>query len=88
VHGEVVCATVAGNSARLVGRVTRSNDKALPVETLVTWSAVDNGEGTGDAPDQVSRLAPVGVKVPVNPCSGKAPAATLRTVLNGNIQVR
>ena len=89
VHGEVVCATVSGNFARLVGVVTRSNDKALPLTTLVSWQAVDNGEGTGDQPDQVSRLAPIGVnKAPTNPCSGKAPAAKLQTVLNGNIQVR
>lgn len=88
VHGEVVCATVNGTFARLVGRVTISNDKALPVSTLVSWQAVDNGEVAGSAPDQVSRLAPIGVKVPANPCSGKAPAANLRDVLNGNIQVR
>jgi hypothetical protein len=89
VHGEVLCASVSGNFARLVGVVTRSNDKGLPLQTLVTWSAVDNGEGTGDTPDEVSRLAPVGVtKTTGSLCGGKAPAATLRTVLNGNIQVR
>ncbi|HEX5069624.1 MAG TPA: hypothetical protein VFV78_05345 [Vicinamibacterales bacterium] len=89
VHGDVVCATVSGNFARLVGVVTRSNDKALPLLTLVSWQAVDNGEGEGDGLDQVSRLAPIGVnKTLTNPCAGKAPAANLRTVLNGNIQVR
>jgi len=86
VKGEVVCASVKSNSVMLVGVVTMSTDKGLPVSTIVGWSAEDNGDGGGS--DRVSRLAPIGIKQSKNLCSGKVPALTLQPVASGKVYVR
>jgi hypothetical protein len=89
VHGEILCASVSGNSARLIGIVTNSNDKSLRADMLVTWSTVDNGEGVGAPPDLISRLSALGGKF--GGCKEKkAPepeAGTLLPIVSGNIQV-
>ena len=87
VHGEVLCASVKGNSVTLIGIVTRSNDRGLLVDTIVGWSAEDNGEGAA-GPDRVSRIVPISGKPKAGPCSATVPTINLRDVLNGNIQVR
>ena len=88
VAGDVLCATVTGKSAMFVGVVTKTNDKGLPMETLVTWSAEDKDDD-GISQDKISRLAPIGVKLPKGICSGKVPTPTLKEVLSGgNILVK
>jgi hypothetical protein len=86
VKGEVVCASVKAKSVMLVGVVTMSNDKGLPVTTIVGWSAEDNGEAGGV--DRVSRLTPIGIKQSKNLCSGKIPSLTLQPVMSGKVYVR
>ena len=89
VHGEVLCLSANGNTALLVGKVTRSNDLALPVDTLVVWMSEDNGEGINEGVDRVSRLAPIGVKLPKDSCRIKFPEPPpLRTIVSGNIQTQ
>jgi hypothetical protein len=94
VHGEVLCLSASGRSALLIGRVTISNDLALPVDTLVVWRAEDNGEGadgTGELleADRVSRLAPLSAKLPKDSCRVKFPEPPpLRQIVGGNIQVQ
>lgn len=88
VHGDVVCLSVLGNTATLVGRVTDSNDLALPVDTVVAWRAQDNGEGINEPVDFVSRPSPIGSKLPKESCAFKLPALTLRNIVSGNIQLQ
>jgi len=89
VHGEVLCLSATGNTALLIGKVTRSNDLALPVDTLVVWMTQDNGEGIDLGVDRVSRIAPIGSKLPKESCRIKFPEPPpLRTIVSGNIQVQ
>src|SRR6185436_3709495 len=87
VHGVVLCLSVDGNVATLIGIVTRSNDINLPEDQLVTWMAEDNGEGAGDVPDTVSRLSPLGSKLPKAICAVKKAKPVPVDILSGNIQV-
>jgi hypothetical protein len=87
VHGEVLCASKVGNFVSLVGIVTRSSDKGVPVNTLVAWQAEDNGEGTPDPADRVSRLSPIGV-IKADACQGKVPILKLAPIVGGNIQIQ
>jgi hypothetical protein len=87
VHGEVLCASISGNFVSLVGIVTRSNDKGLLVNTLVAWQAEDNGEGSPNPADRVTRLSPIGV-IKADACRGKVPILKLAPIVSGNIQVQ
>ncbi|HKW03378.1 MAG TPA: hypothetical protein VJN96_26370 [Vicinamibacterales bacterium] len=88
VHGDVVCLSVSGNTALLVGKITDSNDIALPVDTVVAWLAQDNGEGINEPVDLVSRPSPIGSKLPKESCAFKLPALKLNLIVSGNIQVQ
>jgi hypothetical protein len=99
VHGEVLCLSAEGNSARMIGRITNSNDIALPVDSLVMWRTEDNGEGgagTGEllGVDRVSRLSPLGIdmideELPKFSCRIKFPELPpIRAIVSGNIQVQ
>ena len=48
------CMVINGNSATMSGAVTSSNDEIWPVGTPVSFSVVDNGEGSGSDPDQIT----------------------------------
>lgn len=54
-HGSITCLSVEGNEAQLGGVITQSNISDL-IGLLVTWRAVDNGEGTQFPADQTSDL--------------------------------
>ena len=84
----MLCLSVDGRNARLIGVVTRSNDIVLPVDTLVVWQAQDNGEGD-TIPDAVSRPSPIGSKLPRDSCRIKFPEPpAMRQIVSGNIQVQ
>jgi hypothetical protein len=50
------CLNVAGNMATMSGAVTASNDEVWPVGTPVSFRVLDNGEGSGSDPDQITLL--------------------------------
>jgi hypothetical protein len=89
VHGDVLCVSTSGNTARVIGRVTRSNDALLPEGTAVLWLAEDNGEGINEPVDRVTRLHPIGNILPKDPCRAKFPEPPpTRLIASGNIQVQ
>lgn len=59
VHGEVICLGIAGNTARVAGRITKIwvNNVQVPIAgpTHNHWVVVDNGEGQA-TPDLVSLM--------------------------------
>jgi len=54
IHGDVVCFTIIGNTARLAGLVEQSDTPLAPEGTYFVWTIVDNGEGQNDPPDLTS----------------------------------
>jgi hypothetical protein len=56
-HGDVICMSVVGNTARIAGQLTKVwiNNVQRPITgaTHTIWTVVDNGEGT---PDSVSPM--------------------------------
>jgi hypothetical protein len=56
IHANVVCFTVAGNSARLAAQIDQTNVPFGPVASYVMWSVIDNGEGARSAPDQTTDI--------------------------------
>ena len=87
VRGLVVCASVNLKSVTLIGLVTASNDKGLPIDTLVAWKAQDNSED--GALDQISRLQPIGVKASKGAlCNGKVPELKMQAVVGGEVFVK
>jgi len=85
--GDIVCVTVVGNKAWMVGRVTESDSPNSPVGTFTRFRVADNGEGEGSPPDQIS-LMEVGVIDPPPYCVLVPERPELRDIEAGNIQVR
>lgn len=61
VHGDVTCMYTFGNTTRMGGQITKYwvNGVQAPINPLGThniWVVVDNGEGSGTPPDQVSLM--------------------------------
>jgi len=84
VHGNVTCLLVTANHARLAGVVTRSSNESLvPVGTVYTWQAIDNGEGNNAPPDRVSGFAPV-----PSPTFCNYNDFTDKDWTNGNVQIK
>jgi hypothetical protein len=54
IHGNVICFTIVGNTARLAGVIERSSDPTIPAGVHTVWTIVDNGEGNNDPPDLTS----------------------------------
>ena len=54
IHGDIVCFTIIGNTARLAGLVDQSDTPLAPEGTYFIWTVVDNGEGQNDPPDLTS----------------------------------
>lgn len=81
-HGTVTCLLVDGNQAWIGGIVTHSS---LPdnVGKERVWRVIDNGEGSGDPPDQVT-LSDV---IPAQLCRTRWFQPPLN-IEAGNIQVR
>lgn len=83
VHGDIVCLSVTGNVARVIGRVTRAEGaNAATLPPYFAWLAEDNGEGAGAEPDRVSLFRPTTQPAP---CTSGLLLPTEWT--NGNVQV-
>jgi hypothetical protein len=82
-HGTVTCLEVDGNQAWIGGVITASS---IPGRegTARVFRVVDNGEGSGDPPDQASLLV---VGDPTLTCHTR-PLLPLENLEGGNIQVR
>jgi hypothetical protein len=88
IHGDVVCFTIVGNTARIAGRVEQSNTTLVPEGTYVIWTVIDNGEGAKDPPDQTSDFfGPFNEAVAAAHCAVGFNLAPFLPVLHGNLQV-
>jgi hypothetical protein len=86
IHGTVLCLTVVGNQAWMVGLVTASDGETSPAGTFTRWRVVDNGEGTNTPPDQIS-LMEVGILTFPPYCTTLPERPVLRDIEAGNIQI-
>jgi hypothetical protein len=87
-HGDVVCFTVVGNTARVAGFVDSSTEPSF--EGLhVVWTVVDNGEGANDPPDLTSDffLVVSAASAQFHCDVGFAFTTPIFPVLSGNLQV-
>lgn len=89
VHGEVVCLGVAGNTARIGGRITKliSGGVQVPTALYNFWTVQDNGEGSKDPPDLASTFrfsSEAGARAH---CAVGVPLEQL-PIQQGNVQVR
>ena len=79
---DIDCLNVNGNMATMSGAVTSSNLEIWPAGTPVAFSVVDNGEGSGSDPDQMTLLQ----QSPAFDCY-TWPGLPLNPITGGNIQV-
>lgn len=88
-HGDVICATIDGNTAR-VGVSGRSTTDAGTQDVFGYLTVIDNGEGANDPPDQASNIfGTLNQQRVLDHCSGTVPATfRIFTIERGNIQVR
>jgi hypothetical protein len=86
IKGDIVCVAVVGNQAWMVGVVTSSTAPTAPVGTFTRFRVIDNGEGSGSPPDQISLLN-VGFLVPPPYCFNKPDAPALFDIEAGNVQI-
>lgn len=93
-HGKVECVSFDGNAAWFSGRLTRSSNPVYPVGSVWGMIVVDNGEGAGASPDQVSLATGFNPPDPAAWCA--TPLASIRSIFvnigpfdveNGNVQV-
>lgn len=88
IHGDVVCFTIVGNTARIAGRVEQSNTTLVPEGSYVVWTVVDNGEGANDPPDTTSDFfGPFSEAAAAAHCAVGFNLAPFLPVLDGNLQV-
>ena len=87
VHGDVICFTIVGNTARLAGFIEQSTEPAFE-GLYAVWTIIDNGEGTNDPPDQTSDFFLAGnAAVALAHCTVGFNLAPFLPVLGGNLQV-
>jgi len=88
IHGDVVCFTIIGNTARLAGLVEQSDTPLAPEGTYFVWTIVDNGEGQNDPPDLTSDfIGPVAAATAAFHCATGINVAPFYPVQSGNLQV-
>lgn len=90
IHGDVVCLSVVGNHAWVGGSQDQgSNPAGFPEGLENGFQAVDNGEGEGDPPDELSLMFIDGAPGFAQAyCDIMADAPPLNPIEGGNIQVR
>lgn len=91
-HGKVICLSVRDNQAWVGGYFTKMPNPDR-VGTWLAFRAVDNGEGQGDDPDQISRTGwagqePEGRDVVEAHCLNQPEGQAVTDIEAGNIQVR
>jgi len=92
--GSVICLNVDGNTAYFAGEIETSNSEntAFDPGSFVVWSTIDNGEGNGNDPDQISLVSGNSgwTQADVEAICGDGPNAGFGyiDIEQGNIQVR
>lgn len=86
-EADINCVTIDGNQARLTGILTKTfgpnADQSIPVGSMVTFFVMDNGEGNGAPPDQVSNLY-----YTTNVLCNVMRPDLIYIPINGNIQIK
>ena len=82
---------ITGNTARIAGQITKAWRNGVPVpipaRTHNVWVVIDNGEGQGGAPDQVSPIGFQTAPVAATHCAVGTPTIVFPNQ-EGNVQVR
>ena len=90
VHGNVICMGITGNTARIAGQITKAWRNGIPVvpsRPNTVWVVVDNGEGQGAPPDQVSLMGFQTAALAATHCALGTPTIVFPNQ-QGNIQVQ
>jgi hypothetical protein len=86
-HGDVICFTIVGNTARLGGFIEQSTEPAFE-GLYAVWTVIDNGEGANDPPDLTSDFFLVLTAATAQfHCAVGFNLAPFLPVLGGNLQV-
>jgi hypothetical protein len=85
-HGDVICFTIVGNTARLGGFIEKSSEPILEGLHAV-WTIVDNGEGGKAPPDLTSDFFLATAEETLLHCAVGFNLAPFLPVLGGNLQV-
>lgn len=89
-HGNVICMSVVGNTARLAGQIEKIwiNNVQRPITgaTHVIWTVVDNGEGQGPTDTASPMFFNNAANALLHCTTGFAPAQF--TIQEGEVQVR
>ncbi len=86
IHAQLNCLTVVGHQAYIGGIVTNATNPAFVGKPAV-FSVIDNGEGAGAPPDQLSLFVTF-VNPPSEDCNGATNhSQTMHPIEAGNIQV-
>ena len=88
-HVSVTCLSVVGNTAWIAGVIDWSSGPPVLPGTVSYFYAIDNGEGSGAAPDIVS-VARINDRPEADEefCTTRPLALPPRDVVHGNVQVR
>ena len=91
--GSVICLNVDGNTAYFAGVIETSNSEitAFDPGSFIVWSTIDNGEGSGNLPDQITLItgnAPWTEADVVTFCENGVTFSAYLDIEQGNIQIR
>ena len=89
VHGRVTCFTIEGNTAWVAGIIDRSSSPdEVPAGQERGWKVVDNGEGAGADPDQISITVAIPDGYSAADWCDSGIGVEMHPVQYGNIQIR
>lgn len=86
-HAAVTCVSFDGNTAWIGTTITKSDIPAQVGQDGI-FRVVDNGEGQGAPPDQITLFAPVVPGTAAAYCSNQPINLSLNDIEHGNVQVR
>lgn len=87
IHGSIYCFTVAGNTARVSGRVEQSTNPNVSVGQYLIWTFVDNHQTHGQS-DLTTELQRVDITVATAHCGTNAVNTGPFLPVQGNLQTR
>ncbi|HZI40826.1 MAG TPA: hypothetical protein VFD67_03965 [Gemmatimonadaceae bacterium] len=89
-HGDVICAGIVGNTARIAAYGQQTTNGVTGPGGYGYWLVIDNGEGANDPPDIGSQLGGTASRQrALDHCSGVAPfTVPVFPIERGNVQVR
>ena len=86
-HGAVICFTIEGNEAWIVGVIERDPANPQRIGMEFGWRVIDNGQGRTGPADQITRT--LRVAAPASDfCASTPNVGFLHDLEAGNIQVR